>query len=83
MPENSISLRQDLEDFFCFSSQDLQVSIFKLEGFTDSVFLCTSAVDYYTKLLNIVLFIPLHSVKRRELVFFSVRTRSVLICNDG
>lgn len=33
MPENSISLRKVLEDFFCFCSQDLQVSIFKLEGF--------------------------------------------------
>ncbi len=83
VPENSISLRKDLEDLFCFWSQDLQVSIFKLEGFTDSVFLCTWAVYYYTKLLNIVLFIPVHSVKRGELVLFSVRTRSFLICNDG
>jgi hypothetical protein len=74
---------QGTRGFFCFWSQDLQVSIFKLEVFTDSVFLCTWAVYYYTKLLNIVLFIPLHSVKTRELVFFSARTRSVLICNDG
>lgn len=62
-----------------FASRDLQAWRFSRTRFFFVLGPCIIIRSFWT----LFLFTPLHSVKRRELVFFSVRTRSVLICNDG
>jgi hypothetical protein len=63
-----------------FASLDLQAWRFSRTRFFFVLGPCVIIRSFWTLFC---LFHCIHSVKRRELVLFSVRTRSVLICNDG